>query len=69
MASFLDRALDLADGPPRFTDVPVDGVHTPAINAIAAAEITSGCVPQRYCPQDFVTRGQMASFLARALQL
>ncbi|CAN5918294.1 hypothetical protein BH23ACT10_BH23ACT10_01950 [soil metagenome] len=69
MASFLDRGLDLADGPPRFTDVAPGSVHASAINAIAAAEITSGCVPQRYCPSQTVTRGQMASFLARALEL
>lgn len=69
MATFLDRGLDLAAGPARFTDVAPDSVHAAAINAIAAAEITSGCVPQRYCPQQTVTRGQMASFLARALDL
>ncbi|MBW3606061.1 MAG: S8 family serine peptidase [Actinobacteria bacterium] len=69
MASFLDRALDLANGPTRFADVDPDGVHAIAIYSIAAAEITNGCVPDRYCPRDPVTRGQMASFLARALEL
>ncbi len=69
MASFLDRALDLPDGPPRFADVDPDGVHTQGIWAIAAANITNGCSPQRYCPRDPVTRGQMASFLVRALDL
>jgi Tol biopolymer transport system component len=33
------------------------------------AGITSGCSSERYCPNDSVTRGQMASFLARALHL
>jgi subtilisin family serine protease len=69
MASLLDRALDLADGAPRFSDVAPDGVHTPGIWAVAAAEITQGCAPGRYCPSQHVTRAQMASFLVRALDL
>ena len=34
---------------------------------VAAQGITLGCGPRLYCPDDLVTRGQMASFLARAL--
>ncbi len=30
---------------------------------------TSGCSPERYCPNDPITRGQMAAFLGRALSL
>jgi len=37
------------------------------IEALAEAGITSGCAPSRFCPQDPVTRGQMAAFLRRAL--
>jgi S-layer homology domain len=44
-------------------------VHEPAIEAIAAAGITSGCGPQVFCPTGLVTRGQMATFLVRALHL
>ena len=47
-------------------------VHEGSIEAIAAAGITRGCNPpvnDRYCPDDNVTRGQMAAFLARALDL
>jgi len=47
-------------------------VHEGSIEAIAAAGITKGCNPptnDRYCPHDPVTRGQMAAFLARALDL
>ncbi|MDE0170866.1 MAG: VanW family protein [bacterium] len=69
MATFLTRAFDLE---PRssvgFTDV--EGhVHAGNINALAAADITAGCAtdPSRYCPGSAVTRGQMATFLARAL--
>jgi hypothetical protein len=31
--------------------------------------ITVGCSAERYCPDDVVTRGQMATFLVRALDL
>jgi hypothetical protein len=44
----------------------------PFIEAVAAAGITRGCNPpanDRYCPAAPVTRGQMAAFLARALEL
>ncbi|MDF1596565.1 MAG: S-layer homology domain-containing protein [Acidimicrobiia bacterium] len=53
-----------------FTDD--DGnTHEANIEAIAAAGITKGCNPAGtlYCPSDFVTRAQMASFLARAFSL
>jgi len=42
------------------------------IERIAAAGITMGCNPptnDRFCPNDYVTRGQMAAFLARGLDL
>src|SRR5690606_18950873 len=70
MASFLARALDLPPGPEgRFTDT-ANSVHATTINALAAADITRGCNPPdntRYCPDQPVTRGEMASFLVRAL--
>jgi hypothetical protein len=72
MASFLVRALGL---PKSSTDYFTDDngtTHEADINALRAAGITSGCNPPAntlYCPHDFVTRGQMASFLARALGL
>jgi len=53
-----------------FTDD--DGnVHEENIEAIAAEGITAGCDASGtlYCPNDFVSRGQMATFLARALDL
>ncbi|MCP4307621.1 MAG: hypothetical protein GY788_22665 [bacterium] len=69
MAAFLVRALNL----PATTDAPFTdsgGVFEDAINRLAAAGITKGCNPPantRYCPDDSVTRGQMAAFLDRAL--
>lgn len=40
-----------------------------AIEAVAAAGVTSGCSPTTFCPRDLVTRAQMAAFLVRALGL
>ncbi len=71
MAAFLVRALDLPAGTPgTFTDD--TGIFETNIEALAAAGITRGCNPptnDRYCPNDPVTRGQMAAFLNRALDL
>ncbi len=72
MAAFLRRALDLpAVGTDFFSDDNGSTFETD-INAIAAAGITLGCNPPtntHYCPADRVNRDQMASFLARALDL
>lgn len=68
MASFLARALDLPDaGQPSFSDVPRGWIHGPAVAAITHAGITNGCSAAAYCPDQPVTRAQMASFLHRAL--
>ena len=71
MAAFLDRALGLPAGVPgAFTDS--GGVFEANIEALAVAGITRGCNPpvnDRFCPNDPVTRGQMAAFLVRALDL
>jgi hypothetical protein len=72
MPALRTRVASLVDsvGPAtRFTDVAANYVHYDAIEALAAAQITQGCGPRRYCPLDVVTRGQMASFLQRALKL
>jgi hypothetical protein len=50
----------------RFDDVPASHPTAGSINAIAEAGITLGCEPGRFCPDDGVTRGQMATFLIRA---
>jgi len=63
MAVFLTRALVLAPQPgSTFTDTAGSWAE-PAINALAAAGITSGCAPGRFCPTDPVTRAEMATFL------
>ena len=71
MAAFLVRALNLPPGTPG-TFIDDDGIFEPHIEALAEAGITLGCNPpdnDRYCPDDPVTRGQMAAFLVRALNL
>ena len=70
MAVFLARALELPPGRPgdrAFSDVAADHPHSGEIYAIAERGITVGCKDgTRFCPSDPVTRGSMATFLARA---
>jgi hypothetical protein len=69
MAAFLARALSLpASGVDAFTD-DAGSVFEADIDALAAAGITSGCSPQAFCPDDPVTRAQMATFLVNAFDL
>lgn len=72
MAAFLVRGLDLTDGGGvDFTD-DNGSAFEGAIEKLAAAGITQGCNPpanDRFCPNDRVTRGMMAAFLVRGLEL
>lgn len=73
MAALLVRAFEL---PPatvvdRFTDDDVSEFQA-EIDALAQSGITKGCNPpsnDRYCPKAYVTRGEMAAFITRALGL
>jgi Tol biopolymer transport system component len=71
MAAFLVRALGYSDdgGGDLFDDD--DGsVFEGDIDRLGTAGVTRGCNPptnDRFCPDDLVTRGQMAAFLVRAL--
>ncbi len=57
-----------ADGRGPFVDT--DGtLHEEAVAALWAAGITDGCREWRYCPEEPLTRGEMAAFLTRALDL
>ncbi|MEX2653503.1 MAG: S-layer homology domain-containing protein [Acidimicrobiia bacterium] len=70
MAAFLVRAgsLPAADSVDAFSDD--DGSPFEAdINALAAAGVTEGCAPDRFCPHGAVTRAEMAAFLVRLLDL
>jgi hypothetical protein len=67
MASFLARSLDLPAAPSAGFDDTAGSEHAAAIDALAAAGITRGCSETSFCPDQSVTRGQMASFLVRAM--
>lgn len=49
----------------QFSDVPNSHSFHGDIHAVAAAGVTSGCGGGKYCPDDFITRGQMAAFINR----
>jgi hypothetical protein len=70
MASFLARAFQLPPGDgalPR--DVPADASHAESISAVLRAGIASGYPDGTFRPGEPITRGQMATFLARAMEL
>ena len=70
MAAFLVRAFDLPAVAATSTFTDDDASRFEAeIEAVAAAGLTLGCEPGLFCPDDDVTRAQVASFLARALDL
>ena len=52
-----------------FADVPTSYLYFRAVEALAAAGITSGCGGGNFCPNQSVTRGEMAKFLSVALGL
>lgn len=67
MAAFLARALDL---PPTETDYFDDddgNFHEGDINALAEAGISQGCADGHYCPDQAVSREEVASFLQRSV--
>jgi hypothetical protein len=69
MATFLQRGFDLPDvADVAFSDVGETG-HAGAIRAVAGADIAGGFADGTFRAQQPVTRGQMATFLARALGL
>ncbi len=53
---------------PTFTDVPCSSGFAAWIEALAAAGVTAGCGGGNFCPQNAVTREQMAVFLLRMLE-
>jgi hypothetical protein len=72
MAVFIERALgNLSPNPDptdMFTDVPLGDPFKPFIEELYNDGITAGCTsnPLRYCPNQPVTRGQMAVFIVKA---
>jgi hypothetical protein len=74
MAAFLVRALHYTDdgGGDLFTDDDAS-IFEGDIDRLGTAGVTKGCNPAegntKFCPTGYVTRGQMAAFLVRALNL
>ena len=52
-----------------FNDVPTGHPFFQFVEALVASGITAGCGSGNYCPDNPVTRGQMAVFIAKALGL
>ncbi len=72
MATMLTRAFGYSPSATNWFDDDDSSIHEAAINSIADEKVTLGCNPPTnnlFCPNDAVTRGQMASFLVRALGL
>jgi hypothetical protein len=69
MASFLKRALDLPAARRDYFWDDNGSIHEDDINRLTASGVAGGCGGGEYCPNASVNRGQMASFLARALGL
>ena len=73
MAVFIERAMGNFSPNPSpngmFTDVPAGHLFKPFIEELYNDDITAGCSasPLRYCPNNPVTRGEMAVFIERAL--
>ncbi|MBL8177031.1 MAG: SBBP repeat-containing protein [Bryobacterales bacterium] len=71
MAVFIVRSLLGSDdfqfpAAPYFTDVPATHPFYKWIQKLRQIGVTQGCNLTQYCPNDSVTRGQMAAFLIRA---
>jgi hypothetical protein len=52
-----------------FTDVPLSHFAAAYIEEFARQGHTAGCAPSLYCPEQAVSRGQMAVFLAGVFSL
>ncbi len=57
-----------ADPIPEFLDVPPEHWARAFVQALVRERITSGCGNEQYCPDDPVTRAQMAVFLERGIR-
>lgn len=73
MAVFIVRSIYGSDNfpyslTPVFADVPANNTYFPWIQALYALGITTGCstTPLDYCPNNPVTRAEMAIFIIRA---
>ena len=71
MAAFLVRAFGLPDlGVSDLFVDDDDSIFQPDIDKLGATGVSRGCNPpenDRFCPDDSVTRQQMAAFIRRAV--
>ncbi|MBK8620061.1 MAG: S-layer homology domain-containing protein [Anaerolineales bacterium] len=65
-SSYTPPAVGASTG---FNDVATDAFGAAYIKQLVADGITAGCGNSNYCPNDSVTRAQMAVFLVRAFNL
>lgn len=63
------RRVQTAAGAQIFPDVPLGQWYTQGVHNLARSGITQGCGGGLFCPNDYVDRKQMATFLSRALGL
>jgi hypothetical protein len=54
---------------PSFDDVPTNHPFYQYIEALMTSGVTGGCGDRLYCPDAPLTRGQMATFMAKTLGL
>ncbi len=66
---YWSRQIAPAPGTATFGDVSTGHPFFQHIEALSASGITGGCGGGNFCPDDPLTRGQMAVFLAKALGL
>lgn len=69
IANLLADSLDLAPATDDYYTDDDDSPFEDDINRLAEADLTFGCGTTRFCPEAFVTRAQLAAFVARALSL
>lgn len=68
MAAFIARAFDLPQGSKTFKDVPQGHTAYEAVKQLAAANITTGYQDGTFKPQENLTKGHLATFIARAIK-
>ncbi len=68
-AAFARRALDLPSSPIDYFSDDEGSVFEDDVNALAQAGVTRGCGVGRFCPDERLTRGEMAAFFDRMLDL
>jgi hypothetical protein len=66
---FWNRQAAPAPASASFTDVPTGHPFFNEVQQLVKSGVTQGCGGGNYCPDQAVTRGQMAAFMTRALGL